>query len=301
MRCKPALLFVVMVAAVLAAAGSRVFSREYEPFFPREPFNPPEEAQWVEETLRPWLEKHPHWRREICYAVENQPWYLQVVHSPNEGPFADDLEELETLPGLTRLEVRGHNVTAEGLKVLPRLASLTRIYLTPFNDALTPEDLAVVGRMKGLRQLHLYMPFDNRGLSWLGELESLEYLTLNGPAIDDAGLAFIAECRQLRRLVLSGFRMEKITGDGFKHLSKLPELQELDLTGLNGLTRDGIKQIAQLPHLRHIRFNQVRALDDELVEILKQMPEMWKVETELCPGVKKDAATILPLSFFLKP
>ena len=76
-------------------------------------------------------------------------------------------------------------------------------------------------------------------------------LGLHETRIDDRGLAALAECRSLRRLLLNGL---PITDAGLVHLSGLTELEELGLTGTR-VTDAGLPQLRSLRKLRRIAIN----------------------------------------------
>ena len=333
----PLTAFISGAAALWLAAGPFGFvlsgeaagAKPYQPLFPRETHAPPEEMEWVEHTLKPFMEEYPHWRLSTTHGAvdgngHNAIGYLDAVHyypAANEGPTDSDLLELEALPGLARLQVRGPHVTTGGLGVLPRLESLSRLYLSVGMDSqLKPDDLEVIGQIKNLRQLHLYSVFENHELSWLERLESLEYLSfVNCPNIDDGVLEIVARIPNLRRLRLRDYvrlkpsdgEMERmaqkantskgalenyyrnwpsskkgITGEGFGCLAGLSGLQELEIDGTGSLTPEGIEAITRLPGLRQVRFSQVATLDDRLVALLRGMPGMREVDVELCVNVK---------------
>ena len=76
-------------------------------------------------------------------------------------------------------------------------------------------------------------------------------LELHGTRIDNQGLAALADCRSLRRLLLNGL---PITDAGLAHLSGLTELEELVLTGTR-VTDAGLLQLRSLRNLRRIAIN----------------------------------------------
>ncbi len=76
-------------------------------------------------------------------------------------------------------------------------------------------------------------------------------LELHETRIDDHGLAALADCRSLRRLLLNGL---PITDAGLVHLSGLTELEDLGLTGTR-VTDAGLPQLRALRKLRRIAIN----------------------------------------------
>ncbi len=76
-------------------------------------------------------------------------------------------------------------------------------------------------------------------------------LGLHETSIDDEGMAALAECRSLHRLLLNGL---PITDAGLAHLSGLTELQELGLTGTR-VTDAGLPLLRSLRQLRRIAIN----------------------------------------------
>ncbi len=76
-------------------------------------------------------------------------------------------------------------------------------------------------------------------------------LGLHETRIDNQGLAALADCRSLRRLLLNGL---PITDAGLVYLSGLTELEELGLTGTR-VTDAGLPQLRSLRQLRRIAIN----------------------------------------------
>ena len=76
-------------------------------------------------------------------------------------------------------------------------------------------------------------------------------LGLHETRVDDQGLAALADCRSLCRLLLNGLA---ITDAGLVHLSGLTELKELGLTGTR-VTDAGLPQLRSLRQLRRIAIN----------------------------------------------
>lgn len=73
-------------------------------------------------------------------------------------------------------------------------------------------------------------------------------LALHETRVDDRGLAELAECAALRRLLLNGL---PITDAGLRPLSRLTNLEELGLAGTR-VTDAGLSQLGSLRHLRSL-------------------------------------------------
>ena len=92
-------------------------------------------------------------------------------------------------------------------------------------DKVSPAGLANLAAAKGLEGLILAARHYRRERDPLGRSGLIE-LTIEGHGLTDAGLAFLAGCKSLQRLVLANdFKPPlppRLTGAGFVHLSGLP-------------------------------------------------------------------------------
>ena len=134
---------------------------------------------------------------------------------------------------------------------------------TVYNDVRDPARLpAARFLLRGIKLDEL--PAVNDALfGRLGELPSLELLSLRGTAITDDGLAKISACRSLKDLTLSG---TKITADGLAHLVPLTKLAQLYLaeTQIGGA---GVRRLGELPSLTDLSLQGVKLTDGDLTQL----------------------------------
>lgn len=158
------------------------------------------------------------------------------------------------------------------------------------------------------------------GLSYLPRLKNLKTLTIghDAPGITDRGLKHLAECEQLRDLILES---PNITDNGLKHLAEYEPLRELWLKSPK-ITDDGLTHLAERQRLRRLtllcpkissqglqNLNIAKMLDmrdlrlsgskvgDEGLALLKGLHELRALDVEDCPvtdaGLKHVPATSL--------
>ena len=91
---------------------------------------------------------------------------------------------------------------------------------------------------------------DDKTLAYLGQLDDLEFLSVNGTAVTDAGLAHIKDLKQLRNLEIGD---TKVTDRGLLHLNGMTKLSLLYLNG-SKVTDTGVLDLeVSLPRVQVIR------------------------------------------------
>ena len=109
----------------------------------------------------------------------------------------------------------------------------------------------------------------NRALAHCRHLKGLIWLRIQGPQIDDQGLAHVQGLTGLTRLMLVG---TSITDSGLAQLKRLKNLQELGLKGPL-ITDAGLVHLAGLTNLNALNLIETRVTDDGLprLESLKKL------------------------------
>jgi hypothetical protein len=146
----------------------------------------------------------------------------------------------------------------------------------PFQDVvLTDADYKMIARSKTVRILDLgRVQATDDGLTVIAGIPQLEWVTVKGNEVTDAGVQALAQCRALDHVSL--VLTKKVTDAGVKALAALPKLQSLYFMGLNlngsafeafagsktlesvvldfaeGLTDDGARHLAKLPNLNEL-------------------------------------------------
>jgi Leucine-rich repeat (LRR) protein len=101
-------------------------------------------------------------------------------------------------------------------------------------------------------------------------------LHAHGQITDDA-LRIITRGGGIESLELGGSK--RVTDEGIRHLARLPELRELDLSG-TAITDEGLAVLTQLPHLERINLSGTRVTDAGLQHLrgcheLREIHLMW--------------------------
>jgi hypothetical protein len=161
------------------------------------------------------------------------------------GAAADDatLAPLAQSKSIRRVKAAG---SAVGDATVERLAEANRIELLDLTDvtALTPEGVAMLGRMTGLRNLKLSgSSVDDQSVQAIGNLTNLAALALQQTAVTDEGISSIRTLEKLRELSLYG---TPITDASLIWLSEMPELAKLRLRGTR-VTGENAGALAVLP------------------------------------------------------
>jgi tRNA A-37 threonylcarbamoyl transferase component Bud32 len=137
-------------------------------------------------------------------------------------------------------------------------------YLWKF-PKITDRDLVRFRDLRVLQGLHVGGPaLSDDGLTTIGELRSLHYLTIfDATRVTDAGLRHLTRLPQLETLVLTG---GSVTGEGLRHLAGLPALTWLDLSRTS-LTDGGLAALVDFRALESLLVCQTKVTDRELKQL----------------------------------
>ena len=211
---------------------------------------------------------------------------------------AADLARLGQLKKLKSLNFRytiGKSVEWEGLTSLQQLETL-HFFNTGGNDAR----LALVGKMHGLRELHIGSRgrlLTEKGIAHLKNLPKLHTLSIQGPVLRGESLKIIASLPALRRLTLDGCDLKNVEAKALApaktllslNLShnklndvvlltfqKFKNLEELRLASNPGITARGLPLIETFPKLRVIELDKTGVTREEAIGLKKRHPQ-WVV------------------------
>ena len=160
---------------------------------------------------------------------------------------------LSRVPSLRVLNVGNRNLTDDGVRHIAALPNLEILSLYN-NPAITGRGLAYLRAMPRLRQLDLN---DRAGIDsalrdddmvHVKALRNLERLDLPSTVADE-GLAYVAELKGLKRLWACTDGKGRLSDTGLDHISRLPELEHLSISGGEGITDKGLGYLARLPRL----------------------------------------------------
>ncbi len=158
----------------------------------------------------------------------------------NEGSFCDaDLAPLAALTNLQELRLYDtKNVTG---KFASHLVGLSRLrHLSP-GKQVTDDGLACIAKLPGLLELHMKGPFTNAGLKHLVTLKNLTTLSLGSDYVTAAGVAVVAELRQLEDLYLDTPRLaDEIVAE----LLRCSTLEQIRLTR-SALSDAGLRKLRE--------------------------------------------------------
>ncbi len=199
-------------------------------------------------------------------------------------------------PNLRRLSlVKCDALTTPGLRMLKQFAKLEDLRVS-HTTALADEDFVTISQLTGLRRLQLGAPnLDDASVARLLPLVELRELAISGGArvtgegiasivtgmphlerldltqtrISDRDLEALARAKQLRELSLP----RTVTDDGLTHLTGLPRLEFLLISGGKAITDRGMKVIAKCSSLRHL-YIAGAAVTDAGVEALKPLTKL---------------------------
>ncbi|WP_339733537.1 hypothetical protein [uncultured Gimesia sp.] len=228
---------------------------------------------------------------------------INLRHLILHGTFSDaGLAYLGDLKYLERLVIHSDRLTGSGLHHFTNATELRE-----FGFSGTPQDnasLKQLDQFPALIILNLASPTVNDVLVMtMPRLPALEALSLRGSSITDAGLDFLVKVRnlteldlkftnisnagltrlvplqQLRLLLLRESAEEDlITGKGLAPLTKLPQLEILDLDSINSEILD-FQPLAQINSLREVNLNfGTPDIYNRWLELLEQRPDLKKVE-----------------------
>lgn len=198
----------------------------------------------------------------IRAAIEAMAHLPEIERVTLWGTFFDDAtcEALARLPNLQELSLRSTNVSGRGLAKLESLPELRTLTLS---DPTASRALAGIHRLRRLRKLtlfNLYISGDAiAGIATLPELASLELI--GAPSKDEATFRSLGVATNLRSLSIigSGFGDDDLPAlaglrelesldvrvdedAGLLHLSNLPKLRRLELSG--SVTRDAVRRFS---------------------------------------------------------
>lgn len=214
---------------------------------------------------------------------------ISLTYITDEG-----VERLKALPGIVELNFFGaESITDVAVAHLRGWESLRRLNLR--GSDITDTSMEYIAGLRNLRSLDVsFTQISTPGLEYLAELTHLEELALGGNKINGAGLTVLAALPNLKKLTLkgsqrrnSGYWAVSLTNVDMEMLGSLRQLEWLDLGGsirspLNDLSDLGIGEVAQLRELRVLDISQTR-ISSAGLEPLAGLPKLerlslWRAE-----------------------
>jgi internalin A len=208
---------------------------------------------------------------------------LSLTYITDEG-----MERLKALPGVTELNFFGaESITDVAVAHLRGWAHLRRLNLR--GSDITDTSMEYVASLKKLRSLDVsFTQVSTPGLEYLAELTELEEVMLGGNKITGAGLSVLSTLPNLKKLSLkgsqrrnSGYWSVSLTDVDMELLGSLKQLEWLDIGGserspMNALSDLGIGKLAGLKNLRVLDISQTRVSNAGLAP-LAELPKLERL------------------------
>ena len=189
-----------------------------------------------------------------------------------DGQYTDaGLAQLAGLTKLTRISLNGAPLTGAGLVHLKDCQKLSILILAN-TKRLDTDRLAVINQFKKLDALNLSKTnVIGAEFAQFDELQ-LTALILHGTAVNDEGLAGVAQLKGLTDLDLSG---TQVTDAGLEQLAPLKKLEELELadTEINGV---GLAHLRDCKNLRMLDVEATKFNDHGLAQ-LKELDQLERL------------------------
>jgi hypothetical protein len=200
---------------------------------------------------------------------------------------ATAIEALRHAASIHRLELYNGRYSGQ----IPRLQQVPGLVELALGGPLNGNDLEAVGELTSLEALTLpqELTINMVGARELARLTKLRSLNLYGVNLDDAGLAEFATLVNLEELELTHTR---VTDEGLKVLAHFPKLKKLGLDRhwhtKQEITNACLAVIARLPELEHLTLSG--KINNEGLAKIARMPKLKDLDimsTEISsPGLK---------------
>lgn len=202
--------------------------------------------------------------REVVFSGstfnDNSPLYfreLPIKSFECDCPRLGDvgLRSLRHSKGIRTLELRGTQVTGEGLAAIEDLTELETLVLTGID--VGPKGFEALAKFPKLRRLQLAGELERPRMEKLSLLTTLEVLSLDYPTLDDRAMPELAALTRLKTLDLGNTR---VSDDGLASLAVLTDLQTLHLHHTR-VTNRGLAPLAELAALRVLELDHTDVVD----------------------------------------
>ncbi|MCA9023536.1 MAG: hypothetical protein KDA74_25480, partial [Planctomycetaceae bacterium] len=190
---------------------------------------------------------------------------LYVLRLSGDSIGEQDFQYLKYVNGVHDLNLERFTIEGDGLKYLSGFQSLKAIRV--YDSTIRGEGLSHLGQFLNLITLDLVAcTIDSGVMQQIGNRRQLNFLNLSNSQIDDVGLAHLSGLTKLKKFY--AHLNPKITDEGVKSLSGMPELELLTL-GRTGITDVGLKQIAGYEKLIRLDIYNTRITDAGLEYLTK--------------------------------
>jgi Leucine-rich repeat (LRR) protein len=201
-------------------------------------------------------------------ALARLPQLRRLTVGRIEGPPDSALASLAALQTLEWLDMNLDGVSADGMA---HLAALPRLHTLRMAGTKSPSlaGWAQLPRLTRLRVLDASVvdSLTDATLAYVGQLETLEELSIYNNRVEGDGLASLSQLFRLRVLRAG---QTPLRSRYLAHLRALPALEEVDLRGTS-VTAGGLAHLSSVPRLRRLTFYESLETSDGL-EYLLQAP-----------------------------
>tara|TARA_R110002167_G_scaffold207033_2_gene411212 strand:+ start:8089 stop:9015 length:927 start_codon:yes stop_codon:yes gene_type:complete len=240
---------------------------------------------------------------------------VSAIHFTNTKLTGTGLKELEGLPNLRELGIKGTRIDGLSFSSIQSFPKLEELYCTPTNRI--DEAMVYIGQSERIKTLGLSrVAISDSGFEALSDLKHLEKIDITGAPISK-GFHTLLNFKNLRELYISEtqaddstleiighlLNMEKlslsytlVTNKGFPYLADLKNLTTLGFSGQR-VTKYGVKQLvtgsvvsslAHLPRLEYIHFCDI-PFDSESVKTLATLKHVGHIDFDnSCPMTDSD-------------
>ena len=230
-------------------------------------FVPPAQPPQVIPTTKPAPPKPPPKPEEIVAKFQElKPFQI------DDQALGSILSLDEGLDAVTELDLKGSQVTNEGVANIGKLTHLTKLDVS--DSKIDKEGFAAIAQATSLEEFRINgSKIDEGGLTALRPLSNLKIMDLRGAKLSHAGFAELLHHRQIVELDLRSSSMDdlsldivadlpdlerltlahtRVTDAGISRLTKLDKLTYLDLYGCN-VTGQGFAPIAKNKGLKSLK------------------------------------------------
>lgn len=157
--------------------------------------------------------------------------------------------------------------------------SLTDIECFPNVDSMSFESCANINQFTMLKHLNCsYVIFPEKSLQPIGSLTLLRKLDLSYAHFSDRGMAPLAAVTSLIKLTM--YKCKQITGDGFKYLTPLTQLQYLNITDCN-IHEYGYHKVGKLTSLQTLLCSFTKHMSTVCVGYLSNLKNLVTFEAQM--------------------
>lgn len=235
----------------------------------------------ADDDLRRKLEEYPSREEFELRAVELTDSSLPLLRGNQRIKSLDfqgnslngsGLTVAQTIPNLIRLNVSSNPLSDQGIQAISQLSQLKNLEIKDVE--FSPRGLLYLGQMKNLDKLEMdACEYDVKLLGSLSNMPALEELSLNDQKkLSDRAISKLRNLPNLRMVDVSA---TKVSGKGFEHPGDYPFLERISLKE-NQLSEDGFKALSRLKNLKELDL-RLSVYDAKWFAHLKKHPNFSKL------------------------